>query len=167
MPARKINVIVHNIRSAHNAGSILRTAEGLGVNRVYLTGYTPYPVGKNDLRLPHIAKKVDSKISKTALGAEKSNIWEHEKDINLVINTLKNNGWTICGLEQKNRSTPINKYSAPEKITLVFGNEIIGIEPEVQKLCDEIIEIPMFGKKESFNVVEAGTMAMFYCRFFG
>jgi tRNA G18 (ribose-2'-O)-methylase SpoU len=163
----KINLIVHNIRSAHNVGALLRTSEGLGVSRVYLTGYSPYPTNKADTRLPHIAKKVDAQIAKTALGAQNNTFWQQKDDVLGLIMSLRTDGWIIAGLEQNKYSVDLNRYRPPNKITLVVGNEISGIENDVLDLCDDLVEIPMFGKKESFNVVEAASMALYHCRFVG
>ena len=93
-------LIAHNLRSSHNVGSLLRTAEGLGVQKVYLTGYTPYPLTDVDGRMPHIAAKIDRQITKTALGAQKTQNWEHRQDINKLLEELKLSGHTIAALEQ-------------------------------------------------------------------
>jgi 23S rRNA (guanosine2251-2'-O)-methyltransferase len=123
---RDIVLIAHNLRSCHNVGSLLRTAEGLGVTKVILSGYTPHPLHANDRRLPHEAQKLARQIHKTALGA---------------------------------------KYHPPEKIAIVLGREVEGVEPDVLEACDTALEIPMFGKKESFNVVQAAAMALYHCKF--
>jgi len=163
---RKIVLIAHNLRSTHNVGSLLRTAEGLGVAYVYLTGYTPFPLAKNDPRLPHLANKINKQIAKTALGAERLASWNHFENIKDVITKLKNDGFTICALEQTSGSIELPSYKVPAKIAIIVGREVEGIEPEVLDLCDKTLEIPMFGQKESFNVVQAAAMALFHCRFF-
>jgi tRNA G18 (ribose-2'-O)-methylase SpoU len=162
---RRIIIVAHNLRSAHNVGSLLRTAEGLGIERVYLTGYTPYPAVLNDTRVPYIAAKVSRRIEKTALGAEKMVSVVHEEDINRVIGELKNNGFLIAGLEQHEGSASLHGFKPPDKIALLVGREVEGIEKEVLERCDEIVEIPMLGKKESFNVVQAAAMALYHFRF--
>ena len=156
-----VAVIAHNLRSTHNVGSLLRTAEGLGVAKVYLTGYTPYPNDKDDTRLPHESAKISKQIQKTALGAEDYVDWEHINDITSLTHSLKQHGYSIVGLEQLPRSVQLSEYRPPQKIALVLGREVEGLEPEVAKLCDTIIEIPMQGKKESFNVVQAAAMALY------
>lgn len=158
---RSIVLIAHNLRSCHNVGSLLRTAEGLGIEQILLTGYTPYPLSEGDSRMPHIAKKLDSQIHKTALGAEKLVDWKHEEGIENVISTLKADGFVVAALEQTPNSTKLPKYSPPEKLALIVGREVEGIEQEVLKLCDIGLEIPMSGKKESFNVVQAAAMALY------
>ena len=158
-------LIAHNLRSAHNVGSLLRTAEGLGVSQVFLTGYTPYPHQKNDSRLPHLSQKIDSQISKTALGAEKT-LGEHSESIHETIKKLKKTGYEIAALEQAPNSIKLTVFVPPEKLAIVVGREVDGIEPEILELCDTILEIPMLGQKESFNVVQAAAMALYHCRFY-
>lgn len=163
---RKLILIAHNLRSTHNVGSLLRTAEGLGVEKVYLTGYTPYPSVPNDKRLPHIVRKLDKQIAKTALGAEKSAKWQHCDGINELIDELNSQKFCIVGLEQAPDSIELPSYVPPDKIAIIVGREVEGIEPEVLKMCGQIVEIPMSGQKESFNVSVAAAMALYHCRFF-
>jgi tRNA G18 (ribose-2'-O)-methylase SpoU len=162
---RSIVIIAHDIRSTHNIGSLLRTAEGLGVTRLYFTGYTPYPAAPDDSRLPHIATKLTSQIHKTALGAETSVPWSHVEDVKACIARLKKEGFTIAALEQTPDSISLPDFQPPDKLALLLGREVEGIEPGILKLCDKSLEIPMFGHKESFNVVQAAAMALYHCRF--
>ena len=158
-----INVVLvaHNLRSTHNVGSLLRTAEGLGVNKVYLTGYTPYPISNDDARLPHESAKLTKQIQKTALGAEEYIDWLHKTDIIEVIEELRTNSYSIVGLEQLPGAVQLSEYTPTDKVALILGREVEGLESEVADLCDTIIEIPMRGKKESFNVVQAAAMALY------
>ena len=160
-----IVVIAHNLRSTHNVGSLLRTAEGLGVTRVILSGYTPYPSSKNDTRLPHIRDKITKQIAKTSLGAETSIAWEHFEDIVDVFAAVRADGYTIAAVEQSANSVRLPDYKAPNKLAVLVGREVEGVEPEILAACDTVIEIPMYGKKESFNVVQAAAMALYHCRF--
>ena len=162
---RRIILIAHNVRSCHNIGSLLRTAEGLGVEKVYLTGYSPYPTETHDERLPHLAQKINKQIHKTALDAETLQDWHHEPDIFGVMTSLKASGFTIVGIEQHALSLALPDYQPPNKIALVVGNEINGIEPKVAAHCDKLVEIPMFGKKESFNVAQAAAIALYHTTF--
>jgi 23S rRNA (guanosine2251-2'-O)-methyltransferase len=155
-------LIAHNLRSTHNVGSLLRTAEGLGVAKVYLTGYTPYPLSEKDQRLPHMAQKLDRQIHKTALGAEKLVVWQHEDDILTLLRELKKSGITVAALEQAAGSTDLTSYRPQSQLALVVGREAEGLEPEILDQCDTIIEIPMRGQKESFNVVQATAMALYH-----
>lgn len=164
---RDIVLIAHNLRSCHNIGSLLRTAEGLGISRVILSGYTPYPYdqARHDDRLPHIALKAHKQISKTALGAEQSQSWVHADDIVAVLDGLNADGYRLAAVEQSSDSIPLHRYQPPDKLALLVGREVEGVEPEVLERMDDILEIGMFGSKESFNVVQAAAMAMFHCRF--
>ncbi len=155
----EIIVIAHNIRSTYNIGSIFRSCEGFGVYKIILSGYSPYPKLLNDLRLPHIADKMTLQIHKTALGAEIMVPFEHEEVPDL--DSLKKQGYTIVGLEQDEQSTQLSEYSAPAKIALILGEEVYGIPNEFLIKCDDIIEIPMVGKKESYNVSVATGIALY------
>lgn len=158
-------LIAHNVRSCHNVGSLLRTAEGLGVHRVLLTGYTPYPKCAGDPRLPHLANRIHNQIAKTALGAEETQAWEHFDNIEAVIAMLKKEGCLVAAVEQAPGSRMLPTYDPPQNIALLVGREVEGVEPEVLALCDLVLEIPMFGKKESFNVAQAAAMALYHCTF--
>jgi tRNA G18 (ribose-2'-O)-methylase SpoU len=160
-------IIAHNLRSTHNVGSLLRTAEGLSVDRVFLTGYTPYPTTRDDKRLPHIHHKLTRDIHKTALGAEASGIWQHQEDIATLIARLKSDGYTIAALEQTPTAVALPDYQPPSKLAVILGREVEGVEPEVLVQTDLQLVIPMFGTKESFNVVQAAAMAMYHCVFYG
>ncbi|MBI1856964.1 TrmH family RNA methyltransferase [Candidatus Saccharibacteria bacterium] len=158
----KYSLIVHNLRSCHNVGSLLRTTEGLGITDVWLTGHTPYPSKENDTRLPHIARKLNAQIHKTALGAEKLIDWRHSEQIEPVLKQLKQEGFIIAGLEQHQKAINLAQFTPPPKIALIIGNEVSGLDAEILSLCSVILEIPMLGKKESFNVVQATAMALFH-----
>lgn len=162
---REITLIAHNLRSCHNVGSLLRTAEGLGINQVYLTGYTPYPQHTGDTRLPHISTKISKQIHKTALGAENMIPWQPHTDIATVIKMLKTEGYVVAAIEQDRSAISLKDFVPSAKVALVVGREVEGIEPEILRHCSCVLEIPMFGMKESFNVVQAAAMVMYHCRF--
>lgn len=162
----KICLVAHNIRSSHNVGSIFRTAEGIGVEQIYLSGYTPYPIQKNDSRLPHIAQKVNYQIVKTSLGSEQSQKWLKVDDIFKLIDSLKQQDWAIIGLEQSKKSIKLPNFVPTKKTVVILGNEVTGIDTELLAKCDQIVEIPMNGSKESFNVVQAGAMMLYHVRYF-
>lgn len=155
----EIIVIAHNIRSTHNVGSIFRSCEGFGVAKLILSGYTPYPTITSDQRLPHISQKLTDQIHKTALGAEKLVPFEHSETPPL--SKLMKSGWRIVGLEQHPKSISLASYQPPKKIALLLGEEVAGIEQSLIDLCDDILEIPMQGQKESFNVSVAAGIALF------
>ena len=156
---RELIVIAHNIRSTHNVGSIFRTSEGFGVSKIILSGYTPYPKIPNDPRLPHISEKLTAQIHKTALDAETIVPFEYQEDIDF--DSLKQQGFQVIGLEQDERSVMIQDFKPPEKIALLLGEEVEGIEQSLRDKCDSLIEIPMSGQKESFNVSVAAGIALY------
>ncbi len=158
----KLIIVANNLRSIHNVGSIFRTAEGLGVEKLYLTGYTPYPRLENDDRLPHQINKLDKAISKVSLGAEKNLDFDYHDDIFELIKKYKQKNYRIVALEQAKNSVNILDYKPMEKSILIIGNEVDGIEQSVLESSEDILEIPMMGKKESFNVVQAMAIASFY-----
>lgn len=162
--SKELILIAHNLRSAHNVGSLLRTADGLGVHTVYLTGYTPYPQTAHDARLPHLALKTSNQIHKTALGAEKTVSWKHAP-INQVLSELRGFGYIVAALEQHPGSIPLMNYVVPDKLAVLVGREVEGVEPDILETCDVIIEIPMNGAKESFNVSQAAAMALYHCKY--
>lgn len=156
----KIIIIAHNIRSTHNIGAIFRTAEGFGVSKIIISGYSPYPkMENNDTRLPHISEKLTNQIHKTALGAEIIVPFEYQEVPDFSL--LKKNGYKIVGLEQDARSVMINEYKPVDNIALLIGEEVDGITNEMRTICDDLIEIPMSGKKESFNVSVATGIALY------
>lgn len=155
----QIAVIAHNIRSTHNVGAIFRTSEGFGVSKIILSGYTPYPTVPGDTRLPHISRKLTEQIHKTALGAEQIVPFERVETPDFA--ALRAAGFTIVGLEQDERSALLPSYRPPEKIALLLGEEVEGIVPELRQQCDDLVEIPMKGQKESFNVSVAAGIALY------
>ncbi len=156
---REIIVVAHNIRSVHNIGSIFRTAEGFGVKKIIISGYSPYPATVNDKRLPHIREKMTDQIHKTALGAEAMVPFEYVEQPDFDF--YKKLGYAIVGLEQNKTSILLKDYQAPEKILLILGEEVNGITQDIIEICDDLIEIPMIGKKESFNVSVAAGIALY------
>lgn len=155
----EIIIVAHNIRSTHNVGAIFRTAEGLGIKKIVLSGYTPYPQQDNDTRLPHISAKLTSQIHKTALGAERIVSFEYREQPPIA--ELKASDYRIVALEQAPTSIPLQTYKAPPKVALVLGEEVEGVTPELLAQCEDILEIPMVGQKESFNVSVATGIALY------
>ncbi|MBI5414575.1 RNA methyltransferase [Candidatus Peregrinibacteria bacterium] len=140
------SILLPDIRSGWNVGAFFRTADGLHVEHIYLTGITPYP--------PH------KEIVKTALGAENMVPWSYHVNSEDVVKELKMSGITIVALETGRDSISIEKFIPKFPLCLIVGNEIDGIPETILKLTDEKICIPMRGKKESFNVAIAGAIAM-------
>ncbi len=154
----EITVIAHNIRSTHNVGSIFRTAEGFGIRKIILSGYTPYPTIPADTRLPHIRDKITNQIQKTALGAETMVAFEYCENLN---DWLEQNSLPLIALEQAPTSQPLIGFKPPQTFALLIGEEVNGIEEGLLAACDEILEIPMAGHKESFNVSVATGIALY------
>ena len=158
-------VVLHNIRSCYNVGAILRTCEGFGVLKVILSGYTPR-VGDKNL-LPHLREKLDHEIHKTALGAEEMLDTYACDDIFSELKKLHERGWQIVGLEN-NIDKKLYQLGSDElksvlsdKVVLVLGEEVCGIDNSLYGIIDLFVEIPMCGKKESFNVSVAAGIAMY------
>lgn len=150
---RKISLILHNLRSAHNVGSIFRLADAAGVAKIFLTGYTPAPTDRFG--------RINKEIAKTALGAEKNIEWQKEEDIFWLIKKLKTENYQMVALEQATNSTDYRKIKLKNKTAVVLGNEVTGLESEILKQGALIAEIPMRGKKESLNVAVAAGIALF------
>ena len=133
-------VVLDNIRSCHNTGSVFRTSDALLVERIFLCGITSTPP--------------DKEIRKTALGAENSVAWEYCPDTLEAVSTLKAQGYTVIAVEQVEKSISLSDYhpSFNSKLALVFGNEVKGVRQEVVDQCDLALEIPQFGTKHSFNI---------------
>ena len=167
----EIVLILHNIRSTYNVGSVLRTADGFSVDQIIYSGFTPAPIPHSTL-LPHLAEKVTNQIHKTALGAEKTLKSSYSQDIFDSIRALKAQGYQIVGLENNLEDTrlhQITEHSLPKllgpKIALILGEEVEGISPKLHQFIDLFLEIPMTGSKESFNVSIASAITLFYLRY--
>ena len=141
-------VVLENIRSAYNVGSVFRTADAFLLEAIYICGYTCTP--------PH------KEIKKTALGAENSVYWEHSENAELAIDKLRAAGYKIFAVEQAAGSKMLNEmhYGANEKVAVVFGNEVTGVEDATIRCCDGCIEIPQFGMKHSLNIATAAGVVL-------
>lgn len=148
-----IYVLLHNIRSTHNVGSIFRTSDALGVTKIYLSGYTPTPTDKFN--------RPRKDVNKVSLGAEKTIPWEYIEDPKKIIKKLKKEGFVIIGLEQSETSVDYKKVKPKSSFLFIVGNEVDGIEKKILSLCDIVAEIPMKGEKESLNVSVAFGTALF------
>jgi len=147
-----ITLIAHNIRSAYNIGGLFRTADGIGVKKIYLTGYSPSPAQTDAL----YKTKAQKMLLKTALGAEENIKWSQSKSITRIIQKLKKEKFEVVALEQDVKSIDYTNFQPKYKdIAIIVGNEPKGIDMRILKKCDTIIEIPMHGKKKSLNVVTA------------
>lgn len=142
-------VLLDNIRSAWNVGSIFRSADGFGFAHAYVCGITPTP----DIEA----------VTKTALGAEDSVPWSYHKDAVKLVKGLKKEGWKIWALEEDERAKELRweTKTGEQKVVLIMGSEVTGVDPEMLGLCDEVFYIPMRGEKKSFNVAMAFSIAAY------
>lgn len=147
---RKIVVIAHDIRSLWNVGSIFRCSDAFAVDHLYLTGYTPAPPRKE--------------IGKTAIGADTWIPWTKEGNPKTVIATLRKEGYQIIALEKNEKSTPIGDAKLSDSVCLILGHEVKGVSDDLLKEADEVLHIPMYGKKESLNVSTAAGIALYALR---
>ncbi len=147
----KAVVVIHNIRSVYNVGSVFRTSDAMGVSKIYLTGYTPTPLDRFGRERKDVAK--------SALGAQKSVEWEYVRSVSVVVKKLKKEKFEIVAVEQSLQSIDYKKFKPKQNVAFLFGNEVRGVSKSLLNKCDKIIEIPMRGKKESLNVsVSAGVV---------
>ncbi len=146
-------VILHNIRSIENVGAMFRTADAAGVNKIYLTGYTPTPVDRFGRKRKDLAK--------SALGAEEFVPWESKRSLPALLRSLTQQKYLIIGIEQDKKSVDYKKIKPKEKNVFIMGAEVTGIPKSILKKCDVVAEIPMRGKKESLNVSVALGVALF------
>ncbi len=148
----KFSAILHNIRSCYNVGAIFRTADAVGIDKIYLTGYTPSP------------KEKPEKIKKTALRAEKFVSWEKKRNLKKLIEKLKKKGFKILALETEKKALPYFKFKPKFPLAILVGNEVRGIDKRTLKKADFVLKIPMFGKKSSLNVAIAFSILAYYLR---
>ena len=141
-------VVLDNVRSLYNVGSIFRTSDAFIVEKIYLCGITSTPP--------------NAEIHKTALGAEDSVCWEYVADTKEVANRLHTEGYKVLAVEQTENSISLEKLSLSkeEKYAIILGNEVKGVQQEVVDFCDETVEIPQFGTKHSLNVSVAGALTI-------
>ena len=149
-------VILHNIRSAYNVGAIFRTADGAGVSKIYLTGYTPTPLDAFG--------RYRTDIAKSALGAERIVPWEYAKKASAVIEKLKRDGFSVVAAEKTEGAACYREYAPRKRTAFLFGNEVRGISKALLSRCDAIVAIPMRGKKESLNVSVAAGIILYGMR---
>ncbi|QQR53108.1 TrmH family RNA methyltransferase [bacterium] len=161
-----LRLILENIRSTTNVGSILRTADAFAVEAVYVVGYTPFPrqVDQQDNRPPHVAYANTRQIAKTALGAEKSVPVIPLTDIQAAIALMQSEGYHLIVLEQAENSLTLCDYSPIGPTALILGNEVDGVSKAAQTSAETILEIPMLGQKESFGVAVAAGIALYSLR---
>lgn len=158
-------LILHDIRSAHNVGSMFRTADGAGISEIILSGYTPCPPtlheGATGGLMPLYLTPAQKALKKTALGAEESVSWSKVSSLARLITRLKKDGYEIVALEQATGSVDYRRYRPKQKVALLVGNEVGGVARKTLAACDVILEIPMHGRKNSLNVSVATGIALY------
>ena len=147
---KDIVVVAHNIRSLWNIGSLFRSADAFDVAHIHLTGYTAAPPRKE--------------IGKTALGADEWIPWSKEADPLEVIEKRRNEGYRIVALELNDTSTPLSEFKSKDNVCLILGHEILGVSKELLQKADDVVHIPMLGKKGSLNVSVATGIALHHVR---
>lgn len=146
-------LILHNIRSVYNTGAIFRTADALGISKIYLIGETPTPFDRFG--------RARKDFAKTALGSETTIPWEYTKTISPVLAKLKKEGFSIFAIEQDKESVDYKKVKITGNVACILGSETKGVPSPVLKKCDKILEIPMNGMKESLNVSVAAGIVLY------
>lgn len=146
-------VILENIRSAQNVGAIFRTGDAIGVEKMYLTGYTPTPIDKFG--------RPQKEIAKTALGAEKTIPWESVPETAVLIERLRGEGFLIVAVEKTSGAVDYKTLETPNKVAFIFGNEVEGVSPATLVSADTVVVIPMRGMKESLNVATTAGIVLF------
>jgi 23S rRNA (guanosine2251-2'-O)-methyltransferase len=143
-----IIIVLENIRSGYNVGSVFRTADAFLLEAIYICGYTAHP--------PH------KEIKKTALGAEETVVWKYFKKIEECINELRSSGYSIYAVEQALNSRPLHRvdFTTGDKLAVIFGNEVEGVEQSTIELTDGCIEIPQLGMKHSLNIATAAGVVL-------
>ncbi|NCN12047.1 RNA methyltransferase [Candidatus Kaiserbacteria bacterium] len=147
-------LILENIRSAYNVGAIFRTADGAGVTKIFLIGYTPAPTDRFG--------RVQAEIKKTSLGASEEIPWQQQENIEMLILSLKKEGYTVVAVEQADNAIILREFTVPKKVVYILGNEIDGVSRGAQNLADMVVEIPMLGSKESLNVSVAAGIILYH-----
>ncbi|HBM46178.1 MAG: tRNA/rRNA methyltransferase [Parcubacteria group bacterium GW2011_GWF2_38_76] len=150
---KELYLILDDIRSNFNVGSIFRIADCAGVRKIFLGGITPTPVDRFG--------RDNSELKKVSLGAEDTVFWEKVSSVSRLINKLKKDGFEIVSLEQSNNSIDYKKFKLKQNTALILGNEVAGVKKNILKSSDKIIEIKMKGKKESLNVAVATGITVF------
>jgi tRNA G18 (ribose-2'-O)-methylase SpoU len=161
-----ITVILDNIRSTYNVGAIMRTLDAVGGGAVVCCGITPYPELADDDRSPVVQNANTRAIAKTALGAEAHLEVTHVDQTLEAVTDAREAGAIAVALEQSPAAINVFEFTAPAdaEIALVLGAEVEGLDPEVMRTCDAIVEIPQFGSKESLNVSVAAGVALYAMR---
>ncbi len=147
-------LILENIRSAHNVGAMFRTADGAGVDKIFLVGYTPTPIDRFG--------RPQAEIVKTSLGAVDVIPWEQFGSSVEVVAQLQGEGFIVAAVELSESSIPLKEFSIPEKVAYLVGNEVVGVEADTMEICDVVVSLPMLGVKESLNVATTAGIVIYH-----
>jgi tRNA G18 (ribose-2'-O)-methylase SpoU len=147
-------LIIENVRSAHNVGAMFRTAEGAGVSKIFLVGYTPTPIDRFGRTQPEIVK--------TSLGASEKIPWESVATVAEIIEQLREQLFQIVALEQTERSIMLKEFIMPDRVAYIVGNEVDGVSKVAIDEADTVVELPMLGEKESLNVATATGILLYH-----
>ena len=147
-------LIIENVRSAYNVGAMFRTADGAGIAKIFLVGYTPTPIDRFG--------RVQSEISKTSLGASETIAWESADTSVAVIAKLQSEGFIAVAIEQSLAAISLKNFVVPEQVVYIMGSEVTGVTAETLDAVDQVVDIPMLGAKESLNVSVAAGIVMYH-----
>lgn len=147
-------LILENIRSAYNVGAMFRTADGAGVSKIFLLGYTPAPIDRFG--------RIQPEIAKTSLGASSEMVWSHHQSVSDIAAELKQASMQVVAVEQGLQAVSITNFTVPENVAYIMGNEVEGVSEEALAIADTIVEIPMLGSKESLNVSVAAGIVLYH-----
>lgn len=154
-------MVAHNLRSIHNVGSLLRTGEVFAVGKVYVTGFTPHPSYPGDERDAKLQEKQTRRMSRASAGAEQTMSLEHHQDVHGLLDSLREMGYTVAGLEIDQSAIDVGQYPAGQRLAVVLGDEVHGIDPTLREACDVLLQIPMYGQKSSLNISVAVGIALY------
>lgn len=158
---RSVVLVAHNLRSMHNVGSLLRSGEVFAVEKVWVTGFTPYPTYPGDERDAKLQDKQTRRMARAAAGAEQTMPLEHHPDVHGLLGSLREQGYAVAGLEIDPDAGAVADYPPEQKVALLLGDEVFGIDPSLREACDVLLQIPMYGQKFSLNVSVAAGIALY------
>jgi tRNA G18 (ribose-2'-O)-methylase SpoU len=147
-------LILENIRSAHNVGAMFRTAEGAGVSKIFLCGYTPTPVDRYGRTQPEIGK--------TSLGAAALVPWEQVVTVEVLVRRLQSDGVTVVAVEKTEAAESLATFTQTQDTAYLVGNEVLGVSADSLAMADQVVCVPMLGQKESLNVATVAGIVMYH-----
>lgn len=158
---QELYIVAHDIRSLYNVGSLFRLSDGAGITKLFLTGVTGAPFDRVKYQ------RQRQQIAKTALEGLNNVTWEYAKDPMSIIDQMKKNGAAIVALEQTSNSQPYHQVAYPDKLCIILGNEVDGVDRKLLDRCDLVAELPMYGAGKSLNVISAASILVYHIRHSG